>query len=298
MPKSMTLQEYGPGSPYIKMLLLMGAKGGKTTFIVMSALGLWPWQQHGGVVSDPAHLHVIAVDQDCMDRFGKMLKLVGVSEKAIQYILSRVHVISMRDDVAKVLASKDTYNHSFLNALKLARQDIQSKVKSGETHMVVMSSTTTMLKTDERALFGEPTGISGGKGYGSKDLWTILQGHAAEIQNMFQVDSWHMAWEGHVFKAPKPGGKDGETIDTLQIHGAGKNWPVNTSHNLRIVRETVAWKGPDGKPTPINPMYLDLSPSFDFLPTGGRGTAGMAEKSYDMTEMLLDLGYQVGGWRP
>jgi hypothetical protein len=292
--KSMTLEAFGPGSPFIKAMLLMEAKGGKTTFLVMSLLGLWPWQQKGGVVSDPAHLHVIAVDQDCLDRITKLMVLAGVPEKTIAYVVSRLDVVPMRDDVKKVMDTASPYNHSFLNALKVGRQEIAGKVKAKtETHAVLLSSVTTTLKINERALFGEPTGISGGKGYGSKDLWTLLQGQAAEIQNMFQVDLWHFWAEGHVFKTAK---QDGSTEDSLQIHGSGRNWPVNTSHNFRVVRETTAWKDAAGKATAIYPMYLDLKPSFSFLPTGGRGTAGAPEKAYDLTALMADMGYQCGFW--
>lgn len=298
--KSMSLEAYGPGSPFIKALILMLAKEGKTSFLVMSLLGLWPWQTQGGVVSDPAHLHVIAIDQDCLDRIVKLMELAGVPAKTIEHVVAKIHVLSMRDDVAKVLESTQPYNHHFINALKAARQDIIGRIKAPtETHAVVMSSFSTMAKINERCLFGAPTGISDGKGYGSKDLWTLLQGQAAEIQNLFQVDRWHMFWEGHVAQVPKPGGQANEMVDTLQVHGSAKNWPANTSHNLRVVRETVKWKDPrTGKSTGVDQMYVNPKPSYSFIPSGGRGVGGLAEKEYCLAKMMMDMGYQVGGWKP
>jgi hypothetical protein len=271
----MTLAEYGPGDPFIKPLVLMDAKEGKTSFLFMSLLGLWPWQQHGGVVSDPAHLHFIALDTACMDRIiprdppdgRSLMEMAGVPMKTIDYVRSRVDVIKMDKEVAAVMNSAASYNHDWFKAMKLLRQDLASRMKDPkETHAVVMSSWTTMCHHHERCLFGSPTG----------------QGES----------------NAHVSKQAVPNSKPPAFEDTLSIHGGAKEWPKNTSHNFRVVRETVQWKDKNGKSTLINPMYVNPKPSYSFVPGGGRGVGALAEKEPDLTKMMMDMGYQVGGWKP
>lgn len=299
--------------PFIKPLVLMESKEGKTTFEVMSLLGLWPWQQHGGVVSDPAHLHIIALDTACMDRVfprnppdgRSIMELAGIPMKTIEYVRSRLDIIKMDEEINAAMASASSYNHSWLKGMKLLRQHLLGKMKDPkETHAVVMSSFTSMCNYHERCLFGDPTGIVTDSGsttnaYGSQNLWTILKAQFLDVRVMFQALPCHMFWEGHVSKVQKPPpAKQGEFDDTLSVHGGAKEWPKNTSHNFRVVRETVKWKGKDGKPTAIDQMYVNPKPSYSFIPSGGRGVGGLNDKEYDLTGMMMSMGYQVGGWRP
>jgi hypothetical protein len=303
----MTLAEYGPGDPFIKPLVLMDAKEGKTSFLFMSLLGLWPWQQHGGVVSDPAHLHFIALDTACMDRIiprdppdgRSLMEMAGVPMKTIDYVRSRVDVIKMDKEVAAVMNSAASYNHDWFKAMKLLRQDLASRMKDPkETHAVVMSSWTTMCHHHERCLFGSPTGQGESNAYGTQNLWTMLKEQFREVRLIFQALPSHMFWEGHVSKQAVPNSKPPAFEDTLSIHGGAKEWPKNTSHNFRVVRETVQWKDKNGKSTLINPMYVNPKPSYSFVPGGGRGVGALAEKEPDLTKMMMDMGYQVGGWKP
>lgn len=310
--KSMTMAEYAE-DPFIKPLVLMESKEGKTTFEFMSLLGLWPWQQHGGVVSDPAHLHFIAIDEACMDRIlprnppdgRSILELAGVPMKTIEYVRSRVHIITLKEEIAAAMNGVAAYNHDWLKAMKLLRQDLLKLMKDPkDTHAVVMSSFTSMCNYHERSLFGSPTGQDTGNGttnaYGSQNLWTILKAQFLEVRTMFQSLPCHMFWEGHVSKVQKPPpAKAGDMDDTMSVHGGAKEWPKNTSHNFRVVRETVKYKDPKtGKPTGVDMMYVNPKPSYSFIPSGGRGVGGLAEKEYDLTKMMMDMGYQVGGWRP
>lgn len=304
--KSMTLAEYGE-DPFIKPLVLMDAKEGKTSFLFMSLLGLWPWQTHGGVVSDPAHLHFIALDTACMDRIlpksppdgRSLMELAGVPMKTIDYVRSRVDVIKMDEEINAAMASISAYSHDWFKGMKILRQHLLGKMKDPkETHAVVMSSFTSMCNYHERGLFGSPTGQGDTNGYGSQNLWTILKAQFLDVRVMFQALPAHMFWEGHVSKVQKPPpAKAGEMLDTLSVHGGAKEWPKNTSHNFRIIRETVQYKGADGKSMAINPMYIDPKPSYSFIPSGGRGVGGLAEKEYDLTKMMKDIGYQCGFWK-
>lgn len=303
--KSMTMAEYAE-DPFIKPLVLMESKEGKTTFEFMSLLGLWPWQTHGGVVSDPAHLHFIALDTACMDRIlprdppdgRSILELAGVPMKTIDYVRSRVDVIKMDEEIGAAMASVAAYSHDWFKGMKILRQHLLGKMKDPkETHAVVMSSFTSMCNYHERGLFGSPTGQGDSNGYGSQNLWTILKAQFLDVRVMFQALPCHMFWEGHVSRANKPGAKLGEMEDTLSVHGGAKEWPKNTSHNFRVVRETVKWKGADGKPTGVDQMYINPKPTYSFIPSGGRGVGGLAEKEYDLTKMMMDIGYQVGNWR-
>lgn len=312
MPKRMSMAEYVE-DPFIKPLVLMESKEGKTTFELMSLLGLWPWQQHGGVVSDPAHLHMVLFDEAAMDRIfprnppdgRSIMELAGVPATAIEYIKSRISVYPMKEEIAKAIASTNAYNHDWLKSMKLLRQELAGAMRdSKETHAVVMSSFTSMCNYHERGLFGSPTGIVTESGttnaYGSQNLWTILKAQFLEVRVLFQSLPAHVFWEGHVSKVQKPPpAKQGEFDDTLSVHGGAKEWPKNTSHNFRVVRETVKWKDPKtGKPTLIDQMYINPKPSYSFIPSGGRGVGGLAEKEYDLTKMMMDMGYQVGGWKP
>jgi hypothetical protein len=304
--KSMTMAEYGE-DPFIKPLVLMESKEGKTTFEFMSLLGLWPWQQHGGVVSDPAHLHFVALDTAAMDRIfprnppdgRSILELAGVPMKTIEYVRSRLDVIKMDEEIKAAIESTSSYNHGWFKGMKLLRQHLIGKMNDPkETHAVVMSSFTSMCKYHERCLFGDPTGQGGDtNAYGTQNLWTVLKAQLLDVRVLFHAMPCHMFWEGHVSKQKK-GNKD-EYEDTLSIHGGAKDdWPKNTSHNFRVVRETVKWKGKDGKPTGVDQMYINPKPSYSFIPSGGRGVGGLAEKEYDLTKMMMDMGYQVGGWKP
>lgn len=306
--KSMTLEQYGE-DPFIKPLVLMESKEGKTTFEFMSLLGLWPWQQHGGVVSDPAHLHFIALDTACMDRImprnppdgRSIMEMAGVPMSVIDYVRKRVDVIKMDEEVAAAMSSTSAYNHSWFKSLKLLRADLLGKMKNPkETHAVVMSSFTTMCNIHERCLFGDPMGQGETNAYGTQNLWTVLKAQFMDVRVMFQTLPCHFFWEGHVSKVQKPPpAKAGEFDDTMSVHGGAKEWPKNTSHNFRIVRENLKWKdSKTGKPTLIDQMYVNPKPSYSFIPSGGRGVGGLAEKEYDLTKMMMDMGYQVAGWRP
>lgn len=304
--KSMTMAEYAE-DPFIKPLVLMESKEGKTTFEFMSLLGLWPWQQHGGVVSDPAHLHFVALDTAAMDRIfprsppdgRSILELAGVAPKTIEYVRSRLDVIKMDEEINAAVTSTSSYNHGWFKGMKLLRQHLLGKMKDPkETHAVVMSSFTSMCKYHERCLFGDPTGQGGDtNAYGTQNLWTVLKAQLLDVRVLFQALPCHMFWEGHVSKQKK--GKGDETEDTLSIHGGAKDdWPKNTSHNFRVVRETVKYKDPKtGKPTGVDLMYINPKPSYSFIPSGGRGVGGLAEKEYDLTKMMMDMGYQTGNWR-
>lgn len=310
----MTLADFGPGSPYMKCLALGDAKLGKTVFIVLSSLGLLPWQEWG-IVDDPAHLHVIAIDQDCMDRIQDMMVRCGIKKEVIAYVTSRMKVYSLKKDVLAVEAQAEPYNHTFYGVLNAVRDRIQAQIKEGETHVVLMSSFTRMCNVMERALFGAPVGISDGKGYGSQDLWTVLKGQFASIQNRYHMEEVrskdgkflsggaHIFWEGHVVKENAPGEKpvNGKpaTRDSLMVHGGAKQWPMNTSHNMQIFREQAKWIDPaTKKPTRCSLMYVNPQPTLSVLPSGGRGVGEVGEREPDLAAMLHKMGYAVGGWSP
>lgn len=269
---------------YIKGLFMSYAKAGKTSFLVAQALGVMPWQKYGGVVTAPQHLHIIALDQDALDGIPDMLEMCKAPDEARKYDL-----FDMREDYRNLVDSDKPYFHSFFNTLMGVRQEILASIRSeDEVHMVIMSSFTTMSKAEERAMMGKPTGISGGKGTGSVDLWGMLKLQMNDLQTGFQTDRFHMAWEAHIARVLT---KDGAE-ETLQTHGkASEQWPNNTSHNFVIRRDKMSTY-PD---TQVNPMYIEPRASLTFI-SGGRNENRLADQEPDLTVVCKKLGFRVGRW--
>lgn len=274
---------------YIKLLAMSYAKSGKSSFLVAQALGLMPWQRHGGIVTDPKHLHVIALDQDALDGIKDFLNMCGAPKEAHNY-----DVFDMREDYRSLADNPAQYNHTFFNTLMGIRMEIQNNIQPGETHAVIMSSFTTMAKAMERALMGKPTGSEkSGKGNGSYDLWGMLKLQMGDIQTSFQVDKAHMLWEAHL-ESITVKDESGKNIqqEALQVHGSSaKQWPNNTSHNFIIRRDRFT----NHPGTEINNMYLEPKAGLAFI-SGGRNEIKLADREPDLTIVLKKLGYEVGRW--
>jgi hypothetical protein len=272
------------GGEHVSMLAAAEAKVGKSSFLVASCLGVLPWQVHGGVVSQPKYLHVLALDRDALDGIKQFLALCGAPKDALAF-----RVYDLQDDVAKASCGKSKYDYSFYNTLAAVRQTIEQRATTEQgVHAVIMSSFTTMARTVERATFGEPGSEKDAWGKG----WDALNQQMTTLQNSFQRDRWHMVWEAHVGK----GGEDGNK-DVLKVHGgAGKDWPNNTSHNMRIRRlQTESFKDKAGRDTGVNKVYLEpKGGGLTFL--GGRRLTALDDKEPCLTKALMKMGYRVGRW--
>lgn len=283
-----TGETYVP-SKYSKFLSVAGNKEGKTVWAVGSALGVLPWQKEGGLVSDPKHLHILAADMDAVAGCKRFLtEFCKAPTEALKF-----HVWNFQDDIRRVFAENAPYQHGLFMELRKVVDEIQ-RLSAGKGAVVLVSSLTGFARGIERSLFGPPTGQSAaGKGYGSIDLWTMLEAQLFQFQNMFQVDDWHCIWEGHIMPKGDPKGGGEPKPDSIAVRGgAGINWGYNTQGNFRIRRQA----GDKFPGSQVDKVIIETRPKLDFI-SNGRGFAEtLAAQETDLTLMCRKLGYQVGHW--
>lgn len=269
-----------------KLLIAGEAKMGKTTWLVASALGLFPGQELGGLVDDPANLHVVTFDESALRGISDFLvKDCKAPQSALGF-----KVYNMEEDFKKALTTKDDYDRTFYNAVVRCAEVIKGRCKGG-TAVVIISSLTSVAEGVLRSTLG-PAGESKGSG-GNKSKWPDFAMQMTELRNNVNGIPAHVLWEGHVYKVPLREGQT-EMEETLQIPGrTGVNWPANVSYVARLRRNF----GVKVTGTRIDKTFMDTRASFSFA-AGGRGFLNLEAQEADLTKAFQKLGLQTGGWRP
>jgi hypothetical protein len=283
-----TLKNETSKSQYMKSYVVAGGKEGKTTFLVASLLGALPHQKQG-LVTSPAHLHLLGIDSNAVGGLAQFLtKVCGKSEDYLE-----VDVHNMQDAANLVSASRTDWDFSFFNAMMMKVKDIRAQIaKVPGVHAVVCSSLTGLAEALQRGMSGPPDPSKKG---GGMDIakWSDLTRQLVELRNLLQVDTHHMFWEGHVFKAGGGGQGGAEAHEEAGVPGkVGKNWGFNVDQVFRLRRELrVCYPN-----TLVEKQYLDTKPTLDFT-SGGRGFTGVLEaKEYDLVDVAVKLGYKVGAF--
>lgn len=275
---------------YLKALAASLPKIGKTNFLIASALGCFPWQVEGGLVDRPENLHILTFDAGALTGVGKFLtQTCGAPKEALKY-----KVYNFQDDVRRVAEGGTDYDFTIYNAIKQCVQDILATARG--VPVLHVSSLTGMAAAIERSIVGPPKG----KGYSDASKWKMLAHQLHELQNLMQVDSWHMLWEAHIDKpAPPPQKKKDDEDDgtgpkeSIRVSGeAGRNWAYNTEQVFKIYRE-MGRKHPGTK---CDLMGVDTQPAMDFLASGRGFTENLNPREPDLAVAARKLGLKIGGW--
>lgn len=270
---------------FAKALFAGEAKSYKTASLVAWALGLFPWQKNGGIVSKPEDLNVITFDAGALGGVNLFLKkTLGAQDEALKY-----KVWNFQDDARQAFESEKPYDHSLYNSVLAVQQRLRDSTGGGGTPVVLFSSLTVLAMALERAIMGPPTGSGkSGKGVGDEDRWGLLKRQLFTVQNAFQIDQWHMFWEAHVLKGTDEG------KETLQISGsAGRNWGVNMEQIFRLQRgERINLA--EGRS--LEKVYLDCRPGTEFMSGGRNFNELLQPQEPDLTVALYKLGLKVGCW--
>lgn len=272
-----------------KMLCMAGVKEGKTVFLVGSLLGVWPGQKLGGVVSDPANLHIISIDTIAMRGcINFLIKHCGASED-----IRKVRIYNMEEDAKKAYATSSEWDYDFYNTLLDTYRRVRDRAATGGVHATLTSSLTAVGQALKRSLAGKP-GAGDKKGSGmDMAKWDALGSQLAEIRNVAQLDATHCVWEAHLDKKTEGTGNNEVTKDTLALQGStGKSFAMNVGLPFRLRK----MPGQKYKSHPtVDQVFIDTQPSLTFL-SQGRGFSELAPKEWDLTSALTKLGYKCGGW--
>ncbi len=286
---------------YDKAGFFAPGKVGKTCWLVAAALGVLPNQLKsgtGGIVGKPEFLHVIAIDSSAMSDVMEFLITCGAPKEVL-----KVRIYNMQDDVNRLAAGDNDYDMSFYNSMAVTNQKIRARVAGNPgTHAVICSSLTGLASAIERGVAGPPgsagmknkDGEMSGKGYMDPSKWQAHAQQLAQLRSIFQVDDFHMLWEGHIDVVKKFAMKkeDSGVTEQVAISGkTGRNWGWNTDHTYRL-RRTFGdtWDG-----TPCDKTYMDTDPDMEFFP-GGRGQKKLKKREFDLSIVYKKLGLKRGGW--
>lgn len=286
-------------SKYAKALMVAEPKEGKSCFLVASALGVLPWQRHGGVVDRPEHLHILTFDQGALvgvDRF--ITQSCKAGKEALAY-----NVYNFQDDVRRVCIGEDDYDFSIHNGIISTIAQISEQAKRGGTHVVVVSSLTRMVEAVQRGLFGPPAKRTddaranrASRGQADENKWGKFAQLVSEIRDYIQVDDFHTIWEGHITtsKIRQKGATDEYSKEVLAIQGrSSQTFPLNVEQVFRVRRSY----GQRVNSFNVDEAYLDCKPSLDFVCNGRSfNEAGLTEHEMDMTTVFHKLGLRVGQW--
>lgn len=286
------------GSTYSKSVFVSTAKVGKSSFIVASALGVLPWQREGGVVDHPKNLHVLAIDANSLGGIRDFLvKSCGASGEALQY-----QVYNLQDDVRQAYAGTEDYDLTFYNVMVSTLERIKQKLKG--VPFVHIASLTGAAMALERSIVGPP-GSAGkknrdgdltGKGYSDVSKWKSLEHQLNSLQNMYQVDTHHLAWEAHIDKGAPPITERTETTarETIKVSGsAGRHWATNAEQVFAIKREF----GNRHLNTQVDKVHLDTRNGMEALQVNGRKfNECLDPQERDMAVAFKKLGLKVGHW--
>lgn len=298
--KETNADEY-QASTYDKATFLAPGKVGKTCWIVGAALGVLPNMLKagtGGIVGKPEYLHVVAVDSSAMAEVVAFLQKHGAPKE-----ITKIRIYNMQDDVNRLASGSEDYDMGFYNSLVITNQRIREKVAANPgTHAVIMSSVTGVASALERGVAGPPgsagmknrDGQLSGKGYMDPSKWQALAQQLTQIRMMYQVDDFHMIWEGHVdvtkvfaMKKDEAGSKESVAISGK----TGRNWGWNTDHTYRLKRVFGdTWEG-----TTCDKTYMDTDPQIENFP-GGRGQDRLKPREFDLSIVYKKLGLKRGGY--
>lgn len=272
-------------TPYAKMMAASESKVGKTSFLVASALGVFPGQKNGAIVDDPRHLHVITTDSNALGGLKRfLLETCKAPKEALGF-----KVYNMQQDLLDA-AGTEAYDRTFMNTMFQTLETIGSRVRG--TSMVLASSLTGLA---EGLLNGlrDPAGQNKG---GGMDIarWTDFQIQITEMRNRFQAGDWHTIWEAHILKTITKNQSGGdESSESIQVSGkSGVNFPYNVEQFFRIRRMFGQRVGD----TKCDYTYLDPKPTYTFI-TNGRGfNEALKSEEADMTMTFHKLGLNIGRW--
>lgn len=283
------------GSNFAKAVMVSTAKTGKTCFIVASALGALPWQREGGVVDHPKNLHVIAIDANSLGGIRDFLiKSCNAPEEALQY-----KVWNLQNAVREAYAETEDYSLTFYNVLVTTLNKIHQQCKG--VPFIHIASLTGAAMALERSIIGPPgsggrknsSGEPSGRGYSDMSKWKSLEHQLFSLQNMFQVDLAHCAWEAHVDVGPAPVG-NAEVKTSIRVSGsAGRHWATNAEQVFSIKREF----GQRYKETQVDKCHLETKTGLEALQINGRRfNECLDPQERDMTVAFKKLGLKVGHW--
>lgn len=297
---------------YAKVLVCSFAKTGKTCWLISQLLGLFPAQtrrvkdkvdqstklvRSGGVVSSPAHLHVISFDTAALAGVRAFLQHTCKADPATTF--DHIDIWNLEEDARATYASKQEYDpRLFLSVLEAINGIHEICASKPGVHALLVSSLFGMARPLERGIEG-PVGGRGGENKGRSDIskWQRLEGQITEIQNQAQRDLAHCFWEGHVIQSDPPMQQNKNDTpeppkDSLQVPGkGGKNFAINVSQTWKIVRRNGQKVEGNDK---CDKVYIDTRPNFTFL-SGGRNTTEFLEpQEDDLTAVLQKLGHKVG----
>lgn len=282
--KVTTLGKADAKAQFLNTYAVAPPKVGKTTYLAASALGALPGQEFG-LVSSPAHLHIVAVDGAAIEGLAEFLTLNCNKRDEVL----NVDVINMADEVRKAFDRDESNSYEWYNAMNKALTDLNKRIRATQgVHAIILASLTGASEAYMRALTGAPAdGTAKKSGLGmDRDKWNAFGTQMVDLRNSLYKDIAHVFWEGHVTSKTQ----DGAEKETTSVPGqTGKNWGMNVHEVVRLRREMEKYPG-----TKIDKVYVDTRPALDFL-SGGRGFGTLLEpKEYDLAKMAMKLGKQVG----
>lgn len=293
-----TLESY-VSSTYGKELFLAEAKVGKTISLLGGLLGVMPWQENGGVIDDPAHLHVITFDASALG--GALEFLTG--QCGAPKDIGRVHVKNLQEAAKKAFSSNTEYDPYFLGQVYDAIHEVQDKSTKGGVHALLFSSLTMCAKSVLRSISGPAYRNLGEKMKASpmdQNKWGLFKQQITELQFATQVDTYHTIWEAHLGEKQSKDKTDSAgkpmVYDSIQVDGsASQTFPAQVERPYTMTRRKGGWK-PGSK---VDMVEIDTQPNLDFGDSimSGRKVVGTLEpKENDLTTMFHKLGLKVGQW--
>lgn len=293
-----TLGSYSAGK-YGNELVLAPAKIGKTVTIVGSLAGVMPWQEYGGVVDDPAHLHVITFDAVTMDgALDFYINQCGAPRE-----VANIKVHNLEKDARKAFASTSEYDGTFAAKVYDAVHKVQDAAAKGGVHALVIASLTMCAKAWLRSISG-PAFSGGGpmkKSPMDQNKWGLFAQQMTEFQFHVQADVYHTVWETHWSEKESKTKKDStgaaQVFDSIQVQGkTAEQFPAQCARPYMLARQKGGGHGPHKK---VDMVLWDTQPNLDFGESvmAGRKVVGVLEpKESDLTSMFARLGLAIGGW--
>ena len=298
-----TLEAY-ESSEYGKELVLAPAKIGKTVTLLGNALGVFPWQKYGGVVSDPSCLHVITFDASALGGAMKFL----TDECGAPKEIGKVKVYNLQDAARKAFASTTEYDGTFAATVYETVERVQQAANvQNKVHALIFSSLTMCAKAWLRGLSGPAFSARPGtpmkKSPMDRNKWGLFAQQMTEFQFFTQADTYHTLWETHWGEKTSETKKDASgnpiSYDTIQVQGAtAVQFPAQCERPYMLSRKKGPWD-PKQPKSRVNMVEFDTQPNLDFGESmmAGRSVVGVLEpKENDLTYMFHKLGLRIGSW--
>ncbi len=273
-------------SQFAKGLFASESKVGKSCFLVASALGVLPWQKHGGIVDSPSNLHVITFDANALGGIQRfLLDTCKAPKEALQF-----KVYNLQDSMRRVSMAQSDYDMTFYHEIMSVVNKLEQTARG--VPVLHFSSLTGAANGLERSIVGPPKG----KGYSDMSKWKMIAHQLHELQNFAQIDKWHCFWEAHIDKVVSAS-QGSNSVDvnkeSIRVSGeAGRNWAYNVEQVFRIRRQY----GQVFPGTKCDQVYMDTRPTLDFISSGRNFTEALEPKEVDMTHSFMKLGLKVGNW--